>query len=321
MDLIYTDADRADMGVLTAYAFDLSYGAKENDFEITMSLTEPALMRGAFIYIENTEYGGIVDGRGSYSGATTRTYYGRTWHGILNSKVVEPDSGEDYFTVSGDANAILTTLINRLGLSTLFTVPDELSAINIKKYQFHRYCKAYDGICDMLADNGGKLRIEWKDRNVCISAVPVIDYTDAPIDSDIAVLSVEKYDNKLNHLICLGAGDLKDRTVVHLYVDANGNIGDTQHYFGLDEIADTYDYAFAQSEDNLREEGIKKLKDLRGVDIAEMTMNREQEYLFDIGDIIGASEIETDNSVSAPVIQKIVKIENGAVSIEYQAGG
>jgi hypothetical protein len=32
----------------------------------------------------------------------------------------------------------------------------------------------------------------------------------------------------VNHLICLGSGELQNRIVVHLYVDADGNISQTQ---------------------------------------------------------------------------------------------
>ena len=33
MDLIYTNADREDVGVLKDYTFDLAFGSSENDFE------------------------------------------------------------------------------------------------------------------------------------------------------------------------------------------------------------------------------------------------------------------------------------------------
>ena len=43
MDLIYTNANRVDQGVLSAYSFDLSFGEKENDFEMTLGADEPVL--------------------------------------------------------------------------------------------------------------------------------------------------------------------------------------------------------------------------------------------------------------------------------------
>ena len=159
MDLIFTNANRVDQGVLSAYAFDLSFGAEENDFEMTVGRSEAVIEYGAFIYMEGTEYGGIVDTKKTHTNDDSITYMGRTWHGVLNSKVVQPDAGETHYITSGDANAILATLISRLGLDGLFVANTEASGVNISKYKFHRYCKAYDGIRDMLADNGGKLQI------------------------------------------------------------------------------------------------------------------------------------------------------------------
>ena len=321
MDLIYTDAARIDMGVLTAYSFDLSFGAEENNFEITLGLDEPMLDYKAFVYIENTEYGGIVDRKKTTTNNEYITYIGRTWHGIMNSKIIQPDSGADYLKVSGEANSVLGSLIERLGLGGLFAANPDASSVVISNYQFKRYCKGYDGIRDMLADNSAKLKIEWKDRVVYLSAEPIIDYTESPVDDDMAVLTVEHCENKVNHLICLGRGELAAREVIHLYADAKGNIGDAQHFFGLDEICETYDYSNAESLDDLRSYGKTEFRKLRDNDTAEMDMQESIDLVYDIGDLVGATDIQTGNSAEAPVSQKIVRINNGAISIEYQTGG
>lgn len=318
MDLIFTNAKRVDQGVLSAYALDLSYGADENDFEITLGANEAVLESGAFVYMEDTEYGGMVGGLKASTNGETITYTGRTWHGIMNSKVIQPDSGEDYLVVSGDANEVLSFLIDRLGLSGLFVAAEELSAVSISGYQFNRYCKGYDGIRAMLAASGAKLKIVWKDRVVHLSAEPIVDYTDDPVDGDIATLTVERHDKKANHLICLGKGDLAAREVIHLYVDQFGRIGDVQYFTGLDEIADTYDNS---NSDNLRNDGIKKLTELRSNDKAEIALPETEGLFYDIGDIVGATEYKSGVKVAETVTQKIVKIKNGVVSTEYKTGG
>ena len=319
MDLIYTDENRIDKGVLTAYSFDLSFGASENDFEMTLGAKEPVLSDGSFAYIEGTEYGGIVDGIKASTNSNTVTYKGRTWHGILNSKVIEPNAGEAYLIVSGDANELLAMLVARLGLSELFVAAGELSGINISNYKFHRFCKAYDGIVDMLGDNGAKLKIAWVDRAVQLSAVPIVDYTEFPADSDTASLSVEKRSKKVNHLICLGKGELTEREVVHLYVDQFGNIGDAPYFTGLDDVTELYENT--NSED-LRADGKKKLTELlKKNDKAEIFPNKTNENEYDIGDVVGASELRTGVTVAATVTQKIIKISNGVVSTEYKTGG
>lgn len=317
MDLIYTNANHIDQGVLSAYNFDLSYGADENDFELTIGKKETLLEYGAIVYIEGTEYGGIVSAMKTTSNADSVTFMGRTWHGILNSKIIEPDAGQNYLYVSGDANEVISFMLARLGLSELFVAEESVSGINIPAYQFHRYCKGYDGLKDMLADNGAKLRIAWNDRVVRLSAEPIADYTESPIDDDEAVLTVEQHNSKVNHLVCLGRGNLAEREVIHLYLDPFGWIGDTQYYTGLAEIADTYDNSNAE---DLRTEGVKRFMELLDIDSSEITMNEGADVAFDIGDIVGSTDITTGVSVSATVTQKIVKINNGFINIEYKTG-
>lgn len=320
MDLIYTNSNKEDVGVLSAYGFDLSFGASENDFELTLDNAN-ALDYGAVVYIEGTEYGGIVAGKKTSTNSETINYYGSTWHGVLNSKVIAPDSGADYLIMSGDAHSVLATLIARLGLSDLFSVPEDAAGIAINRYQFARYCKGYDGIKAMLSASGAKLQIKWENRSVILSAVPLVDYTEYPVDGDIATLTVEQYRRKVNHLICLGKGDLSAREVIHLYVDHTGKIGSTQYYTGLDEIADVYDYNNAESSAELRTKGIEKLTEFMNTDKAEMKIPETDGLSYDIGDIVGASDIKSGVTVTATVTQKIVKINNGAISTEYKTGG
>ena len=317
MDLIYTNPNREDLGVLSAYAFDLSFGASENDFEMVIGTDEAMLDYGSIIYIEETEYGGIVDVKKTRTNSGSVTYKGRTWHGVLNSKIIEPDPGSNYLVVSGDANRILSELISRMGLTTLFTAKEKAAGIDISTYQFHRYCKGYDGIADMLADNGAKLQITWKNQAVELSAVPIVDYSKAPIDGDVATLSVEQHGKTVNHLICLGKGELAEREVIHLYANQDGEISEIKHFTGLDEVTEKYDNS--NSED-LRSEGIKRFKELRKNDKAEITLPENDELTYDIGDIVEASDVLTGVSATAPVTQKIVRINSGAISTEYKTG-
>ena len=317
MDLIYTNSERVDQGVLSAYAFDLSYGASENDFAMEIGTSEAILDYGAFIYMEGTEYGGIVDAKQVRTNSESITYKGRTWHGVLNSKIIEPNSGENYFAVSGDANSILSLLIARMGLSELFTAKKVAAGIDIASYQFHRYCKGYDGIADMLSDNGAKLKMAWKNQTVELSAVPIDDYTKNPIDGDTTTLTVEQHEKKVNHLVCLGKGELAEREVIHLYADQNGNIGDTQYYTGVDEVTDKYENT---STEDLRSDGVKRFKELRDNDKAEITLSENDVLTYDIGDIVEASDVQTGVSATASVTQKIVRISNGAINTEYKTG-
>lgn len=322
MDLIFTNAKKVDQGTLLAYSLDLSFGEdiNENDFELTIGETETMLEDNSVIYIEGTEYGGIVDGMKSNTDSKTITHIGRTWHGILNSKVIQPDNGSDHLIVSGDANVVLAFLIVRLGLSGLFVAAESLSGVNIAGYQFSRYCMGYDGIRAMLAANGAKLKIRWKNRSVVLSAEPIADYTDFPVDGDVAPLTVERHGNKVNHLICLGRGELAEREILHLYVDQFGRIGDHQAFSGLEEVMEVFDYSNAESSEELRKGGIERMKELRDNDKIEVSINEGNDVTYDICDIIAAIDTKTNNTANATVIQKIVKINNGTISIEYKTG-
>lgn len=323
MDLIYTDANRVDLGVIPAYAFDLSFGASENDFAITVGKGETEIVPFSLAYIEGTEYGGMVDGMKTSTRSETVTYTGRTWHGILNSKVIQPNTGESHLVLSGDANQVLSMLLSRLGLYDLFSVPATFSGVNIPGYQFPRFCRAYDGVRAMLSKHGAKLKVEWnaETKKVRLSAVPLVDYSTDPVDGDTATLSVERHEAKVNHLICLGRGELSEREVLHLYADQNGNIGETQFYTGVDEVVDIYENTAVASVEELRSGGVARFEELRNTDKAEMDLMETKTPLYDIGDIVGATDIVSNISISAPVTQKIVKIENGAIRTEYKTGG
>ena len=323
MDLIYTNAKRVDLGALLAHSLDLSFGTdeNENDFELTLGKSEPILEDGALIYIEGTEYGGMVGGMRSSSTDEVRTHMGRTWHGIINDKVICPDPGADYLVVDGEANALIGEMIARLGLGGLFKARTASSGIYIKRYQFARYVRGYDGLRAMLSSVSAKLKMAWSGTSMELYAEPLVDYTDRPVDGDEAALTVERYGSKVNHLVCLGSGNLADRMVLHLYVDQFGRIGSTQYYFGIEEIAEIYDYSSAASLEELREYGIKQLEALRNNDKVELTAYEGSGLEYDIGDIIGGTDTTTGNTASAVVTQKIVTIKNGVVSINYKTSG
>jgi hypothetical protein len=63
--------------------------------------------------------------------------------------VFVPDANEDYLVVSGEANTVLSTLIERMGLQFMFNVSSESSGIDIS-YKMNRYVKGYTGILKML---------------------------------------------------------------------------------------------------------------------------------------------------------------------------
>lgn len=320
MDLIFTDSQGVDVGVLDKYVLDLAFGSDENDFELEMAISNTDIEEGAFIYIENTEYGGIVDGLKVNTEKEVVQYMGRTFHGILNSKVIEPPEGQAYMTVSGDANEIIAQLITDFGFEAYFEVLDSPSNINISSYQMNRYIKCYDGINKMLKANGGKLKIAFLDGKIQLSAVGIVDYSkDEEYTSDHYKFNIQKYKNKVNHLICLGKGELTERQVVHLYVQEDGSIGHAPFFIGVDEYTDIYENTGIEVPEELEAKGIEYLQRLNNNDSAEMDL-KEEDALLDINDIVGTTEEKTQTTIINRIIKKIIKIKDNTIVTSYKVG-
>ena len=318
MDLIYMNSSMQDIGVIKAYNFDLAFGSDENNFELKVGVNDHCCEAGYYVYIEGTEYGGIIDAVASDTAAEEVTYTGRTWHGILNSKVLCPNSGQDYLTLVGNANTVLSTLISRMGLTSIFEASSDASALTISSYKMERYITGYDGIRKMLKTVNGKLVMSYNGTKIILSAVPIVDYTaDGVFDSDILSFTVKKTSKKINHLICLGKGELKDRTVLHLYADTSGGISQTQTLTGLDEYTAVYDNPNAESIEKLREAGSEQLTELQKQDDLSVSLS-EGEDVFDVGDIVGAVDNVTGIAISVPISKKIISIQNDYLSAAYE---
>lgn len=314
------NSNMEDVGVLLDFEMDMAFGADENNFECTVQADSHCCDAGYFLYIEGTEYGGIVDSITSDTAKSEVVYSGRTWHGILDSKILEPDSGQAYLVVSGDANTVIGSLIERMALTNLFTASSEESNLTIDSYQIHRYVSGYNGIRKMLESVGAKLCVTFENGKVTLSAKARHDYSqDDEFDSDLVEFKAKKNFNSVNHLVCLGSGELENRTVVHLYVDAEGNISQTQTQFGNSEYAAVFNYPNAESEEELVSSGKDNLKSLWATDEMSIDFDASSD-VYDIGDIVGAIDNITQFSVVAAIAKKIVTIKNGQTTISYKVG-
>jgi hypothetical protein len=370
MDLIFTNPSREDVGILQDYELDLAFGSDENNFECTIPAQNHCCEDGSLLYIEGTEYGGIVDGIESKTDSKEVIYSGRTWHGLLGSKIILPLQGNEleseisqtgstlcisfgvsviqeedalyiqdiadvtiketnsageslikrHLILSGDANECIRFLLDRCGLSNTFCVPFELSGININSYQFTRFTDVYTGISKMLATANARLLVSFQKGRVVLSAVPRDDYSaDEEFDSDLLDFTAKKKYRTVNHLICLGPGELENRTVIHLYADTDGNISQTQTQKGLNEYVDVFDYPNAESTDELILAGTETLKNLREPDKLTVDFDDTSDR-YHVGDKVGATDSITGLSVSATITKKIVTIKNGQITISYKVG-
>ncbi|MDF2950779.1 MAG: hypothetical protein K0S18_362 [Anaerocolumna sp.] len=316
------DSDRNELGILgTAKYIDIDLG-NLNDFEITLDLDDwdkSFCNYNYLFYSNNTEYGGIIEDIKVDTKANTIKHKGYTWRGLLTQKIIEPPNGLSYLNVTGDANTIIQSLIGTT-FGDLVVVDDVISGFAIN-YQFPRYINLLDGVNKMLSMVGAKLKLYFvnEDMKVHIQAVSIIDYSDELEYSQDQLINFNTRDYRrgINHLICLGGGELTEREVIHLYLQEDGTIGSEQFYFGLSERVTTFDYANAEDTSSLIESGINRFKEL--LNYTELSMSID-EIEADLGDIVGGRERVTGLSMRKPIVQKILKVTGNNISIEFKVG-
>ena len=169
----------------------------------------------------------------------------------------------------------------------------------------------------MFKSVGYKLRIVYNNtfKRVVVDAVPIADYSkQIEFSTDVnAYIYINLDRTGVNHLICLGNGKLKDRTVVHLYADADGKISREKTFTGMDEIAEIYDYAGAD-ETQLVQSGTEQLQQAQSENRFSIDIEAEN---VEIGDIVGGKDYVTGIAMKAPVTGKIHKSDGGIVTTEY----
>lgn len=266
MDLIYADVVEGkiiDRGVLNNYSFDMSFGEKENDFQLKAPLEGTRLHPDQIIYVSGTEYGGVIDSVEVDTSNLMMIYSGRTWHGILENKILYPLKGTDYMFLQGDANEVLAYLLERMNIipgddnelyvkpeNALLSVSDETSGIDIDirvSSESGNYAHGYTFIRDMLYKNDAKLQI----IDGVLSAIPLVDYSN---DDDFLEgtdqFTAKRNYNSLNRLHCMGQGNLANRYTIDLYLDDNGGllpysrenpIQDSDYYTDISALAESTD--------------------------------------------------------------------------------
>lgn len=295
--------------------YDFEVGDETNDFAIKILLSEwEDIPDRAYLYIPGTEYGGIyrrteIDTKQGYISVG-----GLTWRGMLQSKIIEPEPGADYAIDDGDINTIIN---NRVSAAFDGLMVGGLPLGKEITYRYNRYVTLYDGLKAMLQKYGYRLRIVYdiSIKRVVVDAVPIIDYSDKIEFSDDmrANYYVNSDGTGVNHLICLGNGQLKDRIVIHLYADAEGNISQEQTFFGKDEIAAVYDYAGADAE-QLLQSGTEQFKTLQNIN--EFSVDVEAQDI-EVGDIVGGKDYVSGLTIKAPVTGKIHKSSGSVTATEY----
>ena len=301
---------------------DIEVGSSDssNDFEFTTAALGFAPHGW---YIEGTEYGGICEYSKGNNEVNYSTLRGWCWRGLLTQSIITPPVGEDYKVVSGEANTILSNMLSSV-LGGFFTVPNVDSGLTISNYQFPLYINLLDGLEGMLETYGYRLSIYAQKPSggqavqVYVKAVEST-LVEGSYNNDCRVPMTFENDNMgINHLICGGQGELQDRMKVDLYIDNQGNVSQTQYYTGFAERTNFYDYASAESMEDLIVEGTKRLKELASH--RTMHIKAPDDMKLEIGDIVKG--VFPDGTViQSPIVQKIYTITTGLEEVEYKVKG
>jgi len=298
-----------------------------SDFEMIINAWEwdEAFEYGARIFVPDTEFGGIISGMETNTADNVIKVSGSTWRGILKNKIIIPPNGEAYKIVTGDLNKILKLLIEDAGLSGIFSV-QEVPSLEIT-YQFERYVTLYDGIIKMLAAVGYRLDVVYVQGTrgasgyVELSSKPIVDYSktvEFSQDSQLDFTYKEKH-TRINHLIALGQGELTNRLVAELFIQADGSVGPIPYYKGIEDATAVYDDTTISTEEELVKKGTEKLIELYGTPLMSITIETIPKQV-QIGDIVGGRDYITGLHMAETVTNKIYKEENNQVLIEYEIG-
>lgn len=289
------------------YDLDLAFGKSENNFQLDTLLD---LEAGSLIWIDGSAYGGIIDSVRTATGSHVRTYKGRTWTGMLDDRVVCPPAGQDYYTLTGDLSASLPRLVADCTLT-----PSPFGAVTAqagmsKTFQVDRYVTLFECLDKLMDAIGWKyvwgIDADTPSMRFCPSVTHTVDATS--MDAEL-----EKVTRRVNHLIGLGKGELKDRAVVHRYIGADGEVTTSQHYTGIDEVEATYELSDKDGAE-LTAAVEAKLRELQQVDEADMDYQGGAD-MIDPGDSLLMQDDDNNMRVTAKVTKKIAQVQDGTLTV------
>lgn len=317
MNIIIADENGDEIRNLLFDTYDFEVGHESNDFQIVIKREEyETIPKKARIYIPDTELGGLFRQLETDTEQGVICPGGITWRGMMTRKIIRPPSGSDYATDSGELNAIIKAKVEA-AFPGLFIGVSTSTGVSVN-WQYERYCTLEDGLKKLLqsVDYRLDLRYSQADKAVIAQAVPIVDYSESiEFSSDLRVnYQMQQQGDGVNHLICLGKGELKNRVVRDLYIDQNGNVSTTQYYTGIDEIAEVYDSGGSEVSDLIKN-GTERLISVANKDVFNIKVDPEIEVA--IGDIVGGRDYLSGMTMAAPVWSKIIKYQAGMTSIEY----
>ena len=323
MELIWAKRTGEEVAVLPWDA-DIECGGS-NTFEVSIPVSswDGEIVPGSLIYVPWTEYGGIVGEIETSNNPPAVLVKGYTWRGLLSKKIIQPKKGQDYYTISGNSSDCIATLLETFYGDALFQAGRD-NTVTIKNYQFNRYTDLLSGINAMLKTTGNRLSLKYLgDAGHVTLNIGAIENHTAAInydDTDALRVTSRAVYNGVNHLKCLGKGELAARQVVHLYTDAAGNVVPKKVLTGRDEIAEVYDNTSAESRDELKKGGLERLNEVKSASYIDASADSLQGDM-EIGDVVTGTDPVTGMSARIPIGSKVLSIAGGVPAIAYRLEG
>lgn len=328
MDFTITDINGQEQGFLNHCGVNITVGS-ENNFEIKIqsSLYDSTIHgKNCRFFCPGTEYGGLIRSPHPVTVDNLVKLTGPTWRGLLNQRAINP-AKNDYVYLNGEANSVLNSYIKRLGLSEVFSVSGENSGIQLNNYQVPLQSMLLDAFDGALEEVNARVAIKYiqgaaNDKGyVLLNVVPVKDHSEnIELSEDGSVkLDILDYKNGVNHLICLGSGELTARIQMDLYAWPDGSIRKTQYYTGKDLIEEYYENTNADTLAELEEAGKKRMSDIMDYKQLKISVGDTE---LELGDIVGGRERITGISMASPVVRKDLTVTGkGRVTMEYKLKG
>lgn len=248
-DLIYANHQFEELGILLDYNVDLDV-ADAKDFVI--KTTENVLDIGYYWFIANSEYGGIIDKVSVSTKDDTLTYSGRSFRGILNSKIIEVPDTKSYITGNGNITDEINNKLAACAVDSLFVCDSAKVSPSVKvlvnNYMYVYNCGLYDGINGLAHSLNMKLQLLFNQTEHKIHIIPTLvndysDYLTYTKDNGIDV-KIENAAAAVNHLVCVNTDADGNRKTIHLFTDVNGGV---QQYSTIDIPLEDKDYILDKS--------------------------------------------------------------------------
>lgn len=283
----------------------------DNTFEIQLSdIGYCGARKGDIIDITGTEFGGIVKKVQHSNGKVILT--GTTWRGLLEQHIIPPSVG----TLSGDARYIIRTVLTQwLGASGLLRGAADSCGTNISGFNGTNKT-ILEALNTALSAAGLRLDIEYNGSYAVVDAVPVRDLSsEIELSQDYSAdLYTSVSDLKFfNHCIAIGDGI---RAEAWRKDDGTIVTSATNVPTGLACVDILIEHEKEDKVAKLTEKAVEKLEEGKSAISLEMDISERSELY--LGDIVAAYDDITGISMTAPVEQIAITIQNGKIDIDYE---